>query len=120
MNVEMLKYMVELSDKEYGDVNVAEFLCRYPDTQKTRRDLDALQNSGYIVAIFADDEIDVLIVDRRGFAYFKQALAVATNPATHNKEPIASTVDFIASSRCIYTLLFLHRSASARVFLIFP
>ena len=71
VNTEMLKCLVELSNKEYGGVNVVEFLKRYPDTQKLRDELSNIEMLGYIEVVYADDEIDTITIETDGYAYFR-------------------------------------------------
>ena len=70
MNTKMLKYLVDLSIKPSGYVDVEEFLKRYPDTPQLRRELKTLMDSCYLMVIYADDEIDTINVDRAGYKHF--------------------------------------------------
>lgn len=70
MDVQLLKALVDLSKGE-DCVDVALFFQRFPKSQATLSKLSALQNLGYIVVLYADDDIDEIGLNKKAFDYFK-------------------------------------------------
>ena len=70
MDVQLLKALVDLSKGE-DCVDVALFFQRFPKNQATLSKLSALQNLGYIVVSYADDDIDEIGLNKKAFDYFK-------------------------------------------------
>lgn len=70
MDVQLLKTLVDLSQGE-DCVDVAAFFNRFPKNQATLNRLKTLQNLGYIVVLYADDDVDEIGVNKKAFDYFK-------------------------------------------------
>lgn len=70
MDVQLLKTLVDLSNGE-DCVDVAAFFQRFPKNQATLNKLSTLQNLGYIVVLYADDEVDEIGINKKAFDYFK-------------------------------------------------
>lgn len=70
MDVQLLKTLVDLSQGE-DCVDVAAFFNRFPKNQATLNSLKTLQNLGYIIVLYADDDIDEIGVNKKAFDYFK-------------------------------------------------
>lgn len=70
MDVQLLKTLVDLSQGE-DCVDVAALFNRFPKNQATLNSLKTLQNLGYIVVLYADDDVDEIGVNKKAFDYFK-------------------------------------------------
>lgn len=70
MDVQLLKALVDLSNEE-DCIDVAAFFQRFPKNQATLNKLSTLQNLGYIVVLYADDDVDEIGINKKAFDYFK-------------------------------------------------
>lgn len=70
MNVQLLKTLVDLSQGE-DCVDVAALFNRFPKNQATLNSLNTLENFGYIVVSYADEDVDEIILNKKAFNYFK-------------------------------------------------
>lgn len=70
MDVQLLKTLVDLSQGE-DCVDVSLFFQHFPKNQATLSKLSALQNLGYIVVLYADDDVDEIGLNKKAFDYFK-------------------------------------------------
>lgn len=70
MDVQLLKTLVDLSNGgEFVDVSA--FFQRFPKNQATLNKLSTLQNLGYIVVVYADDDVSEIGINKKAFNYFK-------------------------------------------------
>jgi len=69
VNIEMLRFLVELSDGGNG-ANVVAFAERFPITQKTKEELDKLRLLGFITPVYGDDKLAAIIVQPKAHNYF--------------------------------------------------
>lgn len=71
MNINMLKYLVELSNGEVDSINVDTFFNRFPKSASTNNDLRTLKNLGFISILDSDNEIFCIGVNKKAIDYFK-------------------------------------------------
>lgn len=71
MNVDMLRYLVELSAGKIDAIESDSFFFRFPRNSSTYKDLELLKNLGFISLLDSDDEISVIGVNKKACDYFK-------------------------------------------------
>ena len=64
MNINMLKYLVELAGYEVNPINTNDFFMKFPKSQSTYSDLKALKSMGLITILNAEDDIDEIGVNQ--------------------------------------------------------
>lgn len=72
MNINMLRYLVELSNRQVDVININDFFAKYPDCGSTTDDLKALESYGYISLLFGDNHVCDIGVNQRGIDYIKK------------------------------------------------
>lgn len=70
MNIELLKYLVELSNNQVDVIDHVKFFQRYP-VEIYEADLRYLKNLGYITLLNADNKIVNIGVNKKAIDYFK-------------------------------------------------
>ena len=63
MNKQLLMSLISCSDGEF--VNLPEFLSSHPDTATLRSQLKELSNAKYISVIFAEDDIEEVVLNSK-------------------------------------------------------
>lgn len=71
MNVQMLKYLVELSDNQVDSIDLEAFYKKFPNSPATSEDLYRLKRLGYISILDGDNSIDDVGVNQKALDYFK-------------------------------------------------
>jgi hypothetical protein len=72
MNVDMLRYLVELSNGEVDAVDVEKFYSRYPETGQVKADLLKMSRAGYLSVVEGDNRISLIGVNRKAIDYFRR------------------------------------------------
>lgn len=70
MNIDMLKYMVELSGGEVDLIDSKAFFDRFP-RDISSSELYSLKNRGFISLVSADDQITEIGVNKKAIDYLK-------------------------------------------------
>ncbi|MBD5394996.1 MAG: hypothetical protein HDR71_12205 [Lachnospiraceae bacterium] len=71
MNIDMLKYLVELSNGEVDVINTNTFFEHFPKSSSTNKDLQTLKSLGFISLLNADNEISCIGINQKAIDYFK-------------------------------------------------
>ena len=71
MNIQLLKYLVQLANYEVDSINLKDLYAKFPNSSKTMNDLRLLNNLGFISILYGDNCIDDIGVNKKAIDYVK-------------------------------------------------
>ncbi|PWJ72900.1 UNVERIFIED_CONTAM: hypothetical protein C7383_11556 [Murimonas intestini] len=71
MNTQILKCLVQLTNYQVDTVIPKDLYEKFPNSPKTREELDLLSRLGYITILYGDNGIDDIGVNKKAIDYFK-------------------------------------------------
>lgn len=70
MNIELLKYLVSLSNNEVDVINTLQLFEKYPE-ENYANDLYSFERLGFISILLGDDHIQAIGVNQKAIDYIK-------------------------------------------------